>query len=298
MIVDFWTLLAKSGDVARCSTGAGVGAVLRCRKFCLPESVRSVSGDNWMRFAKTALALVVLIGLWELSGLVISANPNPFPPPSVFFPKVLTNGLQIGIGSQATDLVSSVWSSVFRVVSGLVLAAVVGVPLALVIVRSRVANTFLLPVIQLFAPIAPIAWIPIAIATLGIGDHTAVFIVVLGVVFIFTIALINSIHSVSQDVSDTAKTLGYRGVRYQILILVPAILPDLIANIRVNFLAAWMAVLAAEMTGLRDGLGAIIMTGRNIYDYNLIAFGIFFIAIVGLIIDSFLAYAKRRYFWW
>ena len=59
-----------------------------------------------------------------------------------------------------------------------------------------------------------------------------------------------------------------------------------------------MAVLAAEMTGLRDGLGAIIMTGRNLYDYNLITMGMFFIALVGLTFDMGMQFIKYRFFWW
>ena len=68
--------------------------------------------------------------------------------------------------------------------------------------------------------------------------------------------------------------------------------------LRINFIAAWMAVLAAEMTGLRDGLGAIVMTGRNLFDHDLILIGMCLIGISGFIIDATLRFIQNKFFWW
>ena len=81
-------------------------------------------------------------------------------------------------------------------------------------------------------------------------------------------------------------------------IIFPYILPQVFTILRLNFIAAWMAVLAAEMTGLRDGLGAIIMNGRNLFDNNLILLGMCLIGISGFIIDALLKFIQKKFFWW
>lgn len=155
-----------------------------------------------------------------------------------------------------------------------------------------------MPVVRLFAPIAPIAWVPIALVIFGIGNFTAIFIVIMGVFFTLTIATIQAIDEVPDEIISSAKTLG--ASKYQIIsrVVVPYIMPSIFLSLRLNFIAAWMAVLAAEMTGLRDGLGAIIMVGRNLFNYDLILMGMFLIGVVGFLTDVSLRNIQEKYFWW
>ena len=80
--------------------------------------------------------------------------------------------------------------------------------------------------------------------------------------------------------------------------IIPAVLPGVFTLLRLNFIAAWMAVLAAEMTGLRDGLGTVVMTGRNLFNSNLILLGICIIGITGFAVDRLLLFIQRKFFWW
>jgi NitT/TauT family transport system permease protein len=244
------------------------------------------------------MVLLALLAIWEFASATLHLKTNPFPAPSTFLASVLRDNLQIGIGSQASNVVTSVFASVTRVIVGLAIAVVLGVPVGIAIAETTIGKYIALPVVQLLSPIAPIAWIPIALAILGIGDVTAITIVFLGVFFLFVLTVANSVASMPQEMRDSAHVLGLSGLTYYSRVLIPAILPQLVNSMRVNFPAAWMAVLAAEMTGLRDGLGAIVMTGRNLYDYNLVMFGVFFIAIIGLTFDSIISVMRTRFFWW
>jgi NitT/TauT family transport system permease protein len=157
---------------------------------------------------------------------------------------------------------------------------------------------FLMPIIELLAPIAPIAWIPLALVIFGIGNQTAIFIVFMGVFFMLTIATVKAIETVPEYLINIAKTLGARKWQIWTHVTFPYILPQVFTILRLNFIAAWMAVLAAEMTGLRDGLGAIIMNGRNLFDNNLILLGMCLIGVSGFIIDALLKYIQKKFFWW
>ena len=78
----------------------------------------------------------------------------------------------------------------------------------------------------------------------------------------------------------------------------PSILPGVFTLLRTNFIAAWMAVLVAEMVGMRDGLGAIIMMGRNLFNNELIMFGMLVIGVSGFLVDRVLAFIGQRILWW
>ncbi|MEM8652210.1 MAG: ABC transporter permease subunit [Pseudomonadota bacterium] len=244
------------------------------------------------------LVFGLIIAIWEISSFLVTARPNPFPPPSSFLPDILENNFRIGIGSQATSVFSAISSSVLRVVIGMLIACAFGIPAGIVISETKLGKTFLLPFVQLLAPIAPIAWIPIMLAILGVGNSTAIAIVFLGVFFLFTLTITNAVSSIDKEVRDSARVMGISNLRFYRKVVVPSIMPAMISSMRINLPAAWMAVLAAEMTGLRDGLGAIVMTGRNLYDYDIIMFGVFFIAVIGLLFDVLVAHIRNRYFWW
>jgi NitT/TauT family transport system permease protein len=92
--------------------------------------------------------------------------------------------------------------------------------------------------------------------------------------------------------------LGANPLQQWVWVVIPAVLPGVFTLLRTNFIAAWMAVLVAEMVGLRDGLGAIIMMGRNLFNNELIMFGMLVIGISGYAVDRLLVLIGRRVLWW
>ena len=235
------------------------------------------------------ISIAVLIGLWEISSFVGWKYTHIFPPPSHFIGELSNNGFRVGLGSQAAGIPQSIASSFFRVFTGLGIGFVLALLAGMAISMSIWVKRFVMPIIELLAPIAPIAWIPLALVVFGIGNQTAIFIVFMGVFFMLTIATVKAIETVPEHLLNVARTFGAR--KWQLWTQVITIL-------RINFIAAWMAVLAAEMTGLRDGLGAIIMNGRNLFDNNLILLGMSLIGISGFFIDILLKYIQRKFFWW
>ncbi|WP_319842803.1 ABC transporter permease [Terrihabitans rhizophilus] len=246
-----------------------------------------------------AAFVAALIALWELLGATGGfALTAVLPPPSQFFSSVMASGFKIGLGSQAAPVWLSILSTFYRVFVGMMLAFVLAVATGALLSLSQTATWCLRPVLNLLAPIAPIAWIPTAIVVFGISNVTAIFIVFMGVYFILTIATLAEIERVPQEYSTLAENLGANAFERWIYVILPAILPGVFTLLRTNFIAAWMAVLVAEMVGLRDGLGAIIMMGRNLFNNELIMFGMVVIGITGFIVDKLLALIGNRVLWW
>jgi NitT/TauT family transport system permease protein len=254
--------------------------------------------DNLISILCGFVSIAILVVFWELSAVFDWKYSHIIPPPSRFLRSFADSGFRVGLGSGAASLPASIASSFLRVFAGLGIGFMGAIFTGIGISMSVWVKRFVMPVIELLAPIAPIAWIPLALVIFGIGNQTAIFIVFMGVFFILTIATVKAIETVPEHLLNVARTLGAKNWQLWRYVTFPYILPHVFTILRINFIAAWMAVLAAEMTGLRDGLGAIIMNGRNLFDNNLILFGMCLIGVSGFIIDILLRTIQKRFFWW
>jgi NitT/TauT family transport system permease protein len=244
------------------------------------------------------LSVAAVLGAWELAGLRGGALASVLPPPSQFLRTIAESNFRIGLGSQAATVTQSLTATFLRVFVGMGIAFAAAILTGALLSLSRVATWSLSPILQLLAPIAPIAWIPTAIVVFGISDVTAVFIVFMGVYFILTLATLAEIRRIPPEFHTVAGNLGATPAQRWLWVTLPAILPGVFVLLRTNFIAAWMAVLVAEMVGLRDGLGAIIMMGRNLFNNELVMFGMVVIGLTGFIVDRLLHFIGHRVLWW
>jgi NitT/TauT family transport system permease protein len=242
---------------------------------------------------------VGLVLLWEWVGSDLG-NPvtQVLPPPSRFLPVLFESDFKVGLGSQSASIYQSIFVTLIRVLVGMAIAFVGSVLCGMLISLSRWSELFILPILGLIAPIAPIAWVPLALVVFGISNLTAIFIVFMGVFFTLTIATVAEIKRIPENLLITAQNLGGNRFRSWKMVILPSVLPGVFTLLRLNFIAAWMAVLAAEMTGLRDGLGAVVMTGRNLFNSDLILLGICIIGITGFVVDRLLFLIQQTFFWW
>lgn len=260
--------------------------------------MRNVQPSLLGKIVAPLISLCLAWGCWELLCYKQWLNPIIFPPPSQFVPYLIQEGFAVGLGRERVTILHAFVSSFLRVVVGLTIGFGFAVVFGSLLSVSKWFSLMFSPIVQLLAPIAPIAWVPLALAVIGIGNASAVFIVFMGIVFILTIATRSAIGNVRPEYLKVAKTLGANKRQLWRYVILPSILPEVFTLLRVNFFAAWMAVLAAEMVGLRSGLGAVIMVGRESANANLILIGMATIGFAGYAIDSLLLLIQKRLFWW
>jgi len=241
-------------------------------------------------------AVVVL--LWEVAGRRGWVSAFLFPPPTTFVGYIIEEGFTFGLGREAMSVHWSIVASCLRVLAGLALGFAAALVVGVLVAMSPLASRLTLPLVRGLAPIAPIAWIPLGIVLFGLGNPTAVFIVFVGVFFTLTIATVAAVASVDPRLIKTAKTLGASAPQIWVRVIFPAIVPQVFTMLRLNFFGAWMGVLAAEMVGLRNGLGALIIMGREMFNANLILVGMALIGASGYAVDSLLVFVQRRVLWW
>ena len=195
-------------------------------------------------------------------------------------------------------VLSAIWASLRRVLAGLVLGFIAAFVIGSLAFYLRIVRNLTFPTITLLAPVAPAAWIPIAILTFGFGDGAAIFVVFVGIFFILTLATLNSMNNVDQVYLNTARVLGASRRQVMRHVILPAVLPALFVVMRMNLFAAWMGVLAAEMVGVRTGLGAVVVVGRQMMNMNLTFLGMALIGLVGYLLDVGFGLLQKRMLWW
>lgn len=257
------------------------------------------------------LSVGLFAALWEIAWALGWADPKLLPPPHVFMgdlpaqAKNFNTAQRWQIGAGSTDAPSpgmavliTILSTTYRVILGLLLAAIVSITAGLAIRYWGLFGKLTLPTITLLAPVSPIAWLPVAIFLFGIGDAPAIFMVFIALFFTMTLATITQIDSVNKNYLNVARTMGASKTQIYTRVVLPAILPGLLVVLRLNLFGAWMVVLIAEATGVGYGLGQVIMLARNTFNPGLVFFTIVLIGLTGFMFDYALRRLQARILYW
>jgi len=271
-----------------------------------------MAGEGMLaRIGWTILSIGLFAGLWELCWLVGWADPKLLPPPHIFLGSIADQGKffntatrwQIGnsmtAGPSAFESVMiTVGATTMRVFAGLLIATVLGIGVGVLVRYFKLFDRLVLPTVTLLSPVSPIAWLPVAIFIFGIGNGPAIFMVVVALFFHMVLATITQIDGVSNNLINVARTMGASKAQIYGRVIVPAILPGMLAVLRMNLFGAWMVVLIAESTGVGYGMGQVIMLARNTFNPSLVFFTIAVIGLLGFTFDWLLRQAQRRILYW
>jgi NitT/TauT family transport system permease protein len=183
-------------------------------------------------------------------------------------------------------LLKYIVASLFRVTWGFAMAAMLAIPLGLTLGSHRRAEMAMNPIIQIFRPISPLAWIPISILWFGVGDFAAIFLIFLASFLPLTVTAINAVRSIEQIYLRAGKNFGLDQLQLLYRVLYPAVAPQLIIGLRITLGVAWLVVVAAEMIAVNSGLGFLIVDARNAGNrYDLVVAGMVMIGVIGLLLD-------------
>jgi len=245
------------------------------------------------------LAPLLAVGLlWEALGAAGIVPENRLPPPTHVLGglgELISRGLPPG-----SHLLGHCVASLRRVLGGVAAALAVGIPLGLLMGRSARLRSLVNPFVEILRPIPPLAWVPIAILWLGIGDGSAVFIIFLGAFFPILLNTVGGVLSIERGLVEAAIILGASKRDLFLKVLAPGALPATITGVRIAVGVGWMTVVAAEFTGVRSGygLGYMIMTARDIQRADQIVAGMLVIGLIGYAMDALIRVAERRLLRW
>lgn len=188
--------------------------------------------------------------------------------------------------------------SLWRVIRGMFWGSLVGIPIGFAMgLSSRLRGFFDTPV-EGFRPIPPLAVLPLFILWFGIGDGTAVRLLIFASIWIMIIAARAGASTVQLSKVRAAYSLG--ASKWQVLrrVILPNALPELFTGARVALGVSWGTLVAAELVGAETGLGSMIFDARNNLRTDVVVVGIIVIAVIGVVMDIMMRFLEARLIPW
>ena len=183
--------------------------------------------------------------------------------------------------------------SIYRVLTGYLLAALVALPLGFVIGMSSVAYKALNPFIQVLRPISPLAWMPLALFVIQDSEASAIFVIFICSIWPMLINTAFGVAGVREDWVNVARTHELGAIRTAFTVILPAAAPTIVTGMRISIGIAWLVIVAAEMLVGGTGIGYYVWNEWNNLDLTSVIFSILVIGIVGMLLDSMFGLLQR-----
>ncbi len=198
----------------------------------------------------------------------------------------------------SATILTHIWKSMQRVYGGFFLAALIGIPLGLMIGRIKFLRELLDPTINLLRPIPVTAWLPLSMIFFGLGPNAAVFLVFLGAFYPILLNTVFGVRSVDVRLFEAAAMLGCEGSAMFRQVVFPASLPAIFSGLRIAHGFAWILIVVGEMTGVPTGLGSVVMDGRTLSRTDLVVTGMIVIGACGFVTDRIIVLISNRFLRW
>ncbi|QCK84969.1 ABC transporter permease [Phreatobacter aquaticus] len=264
-------------------------------------AVRPSAGSAfWRRIKPTVLALIVpalLLLFWQVTtGLRMTRLiPTPY--------EVGEYMIDFAVGGIYDDafsatLLQHLFASMSRVYGGFALAALFALPIGMMIGRIPTARMLLDPVLQVMRPIPVTAWLPLSMILFGLGPRSAFALVCLGAFYPILLNTVFGVRNVDPKLFEAASMLGCEGNAQFYKVVLPAALPSIFTGLRLGLGLAWFVIVVGEMTGVPQGLGAVIMDGRTLSRTELVICGMIIIGLAGYVSDRIVVMIGNRMLAW
>ncbi len=189
-------------------------------------------------------------------------------------------------------------SSLKRIVLGFGLALAIALPAGLLMGAMKGAEAIGKPIVEIFRPIPPLAWIPLFMLVFGI-IWGPIWIVFLGIFFPILLNVVFGVRSVDTVLIDAAKTLGARRIDIFSKVILPFALPYLMTGIKVGLGIGWMCIVAAEMLGaVGGGVGYYIYASSNVGRYEYMYAGMAVIGLLSVLTTGIAGQIEGRVYRW
>ena len=270
----------KNDGVTRKDDGAQIVAV--DGKPVSPEERVEVAGGNVLVTAKGSLSFSPNKG-WQMENIWL-------PSPEMVWDRFLR---LFSEGYQNFTLVEHVYWSLFRVVVGFLLGALVGIPLGYAMGLSDWFRGWFDPIVEFMRPVPPLALIPLVIIWAGIGEEGKIILLFLAALWIMAIAARAGVSGVKISKVHAAYSLG--ASKWQVLrhVIIPNSLPEIFTGARVAMGVCWGTVVAAELVAAEKGAGMMIMVASRFNLTDIVITGIVLIGIIGYAIDILMRMLER-----
>ncbi len=239
---------------------------------------------------KALLAWLVpaaILVVWIVAGRVHWFAPDQLAPPG----RVVA---ELGSLWQRGLLQQDILASAARVFAGFTIALALAVVLGTFVGLNRTVERAIDPTLQAIRAVPSLAWVPLLLLWLGIGESAKITLIAIGAFFPIYVNLVAGIHGVDRKLVEVARVLGLHPFGVATRVVLPAAFPSLLVGARIGLTQAWLFLVAAELLASTRGLGFLLTEGQQISRPDEILVAILLLAIAGKLCESGMLAIERR----
>ena len=244
---------------------------------------------------------LLLLGVWDAAVRWQWVAPGIVPAPA----QVAESWYRWIFGTPTRSLspysgtwVANVLYSARRVLQGFALAAVLGIPLGILIGWNRLAARVVDPSIQLLRPVPITAWLPFSIAVFGIYDASALFLIGLGAFYPIVVNTTHGVRDTNLLLLRAARMMGAGETTILTKVVFRSALPSIFTGLRLGIGIAWTAVIVAEMIAVKSGLGYVLWDAYYVGRMDICVATMFSVGLLGFLSDRVLVWGARLLLRW
>ncbi len=239
-------------------------------------------------FVGVSVALLILL-LWELAARANLVAPQFLPSPTAVVRALWTMFTTQNLAWHAFVSTARVWAAFF-------LAAILAIPIGILMSTYRVVGAGLEPTVDFIRYLPVPALVPLSIIWFGVGEETKIFLLWLGTFFQLVLLVADDMRRVPHEYIEIAFTLGAKPRQVLTDVAFRAMGPSLVDNLRITLGWCWTYLVIAEIVAADSGLGFVIWSARRYVKTPEVMAGVIVIGLIGLITDQLLRALHRRMF--
>lgn len=237
------------------------------------------------------ILLLILAASWETLSRLNIVN-------SIFLPPLTTVATSLWKLVVSKELLSATGITLGRCATGYSLAAVIGIPLGVLMGKSTRVFFLFEPLVESLRPIPSAAIIPIAILFLGIDNEMKIAVIVFGSLWPILLNTIQGVQVIDPMLLETGRTLNLSKRQLLLKIILPASSPSIITGLRISLAISLILSITVEMIAGSSGLGFLILDYERSFKYAEMYAGIVSLGVIGLCLNAVFSALDRRYLAW
>ncbi|EIY5114747.1 taurine ABC transporter permease TauC [Klebsiella quasipneumoniae] len=236
--------------------------------------------------------LAVLLAVWWAVAALQLISPLFLPPPGQVLQKLITiAGSQ---GFMDATLWQHLAASLTRIVIALLAAVLIGVPVGIAMGLNSTVRGILDPLIELYRPVPPLAYLPLMVIWFGIGETSKILLIYLAIFAPVAMSALAGVKSAQQVRIRAARSLGASRAQVLWLVILPGALPEILTGLRIGLGVGWSTLVAAELIAATRGLGFMVQSAGEFLATDVVLAGIAVIAIIAFLLELGLRALQRR----
>lgn len=243
----------------------------------------------------SAITVAAILTLWSLASAYALVSPVFLPSPRQVL--VSTYGLMVKGFVDAT-LAEHVAASLYRIFGGLAASILIGIPAGLAIGTSRIGRGILDPIVEFLRPLPPLAYLPLIIIWVGIGEASKITVIALSMLPPIILSTSSGVRAVSKDHVNAARSFGATPRQVLLHVVLPSAVPSILTGVRIALGAGWTTLVAAELVAATSGIGFMIQSAAQFLVTDIVIAGIVVIALIAILLENVARFVERRLVPW